>query len=231
MTAMQLTHRFRLPAPVSEVFEAFSHLERLAPCFPGATVTDVGEDELTGTLAVKLGPVPLLYTGTCRYGERHGGRHRIVVQAQAEDSRGLGTAGAVLTAHLTSRGAATDVEVVTDLQLTGKPARYGTAVVSEVSDKLVDQFSSCLAARLAGGTLAGPVDATPGLDQSTTGGAGQAAPQPLVGPRRARRSAVGAPVPAPPRSRAVALGRRYGPVVAVAAALAWVGARLVRRLS
>jgi carbon monoxide dehydrogenase subunit G len=233
MAAMQLTHRFRLPAPVEQVFEGFSHLERLAPCFPGATVAGRGEDQLTGSLAVKLGPVPLLYSGTGTYRERNAGRHRVVVEAHGEDSRGLGTAVAVLTTHLTARGAETDVEVVTELDLTGKPARYGTAVVSEVADKLVGQFSSCLSGRLA----AGPVGAlsadaaAPAVDPVAPGGSVDAVPPPPVQPRRARRSAVENPTPRPRRRAASTAVRRYGPVVAGAVVLAWLGLRLVRRVS
>jgi carbon monoxide dehydrogenase subunit G len=231
---MQLTHRFRLPAPVEQVFEGFSHLERLAPCFPGATVAGRGEDQLIGTLAVKLGPVPLLYTGTGTYRERNAGRHRVVVEAHGEDSRGLGTAVAVLTTHLTPRGAETDVEVVTELDLTGKPARYGTAVVSEVADKLVGQFSSCLSGRLAAGPVGGALSAdaaAPAVDPVASGGSVDAVPPPPVQPRRARRSAVENPTPRPRRPAASTAVRRYGPVVAGAVVLAWLGLRLVRRVS
>jgi carbon monoxide dehydrogenase subunit G len=232
MAAMQLTHRFHLPAPVEEVFEAFSHLERLAPCFPGATVAAQGEDQLTGTLAVKVGPVPLLYSGTATYRERHAGRHRVVVEAHGKDSRGLGTAVVVLTTHLTGRGGGTDVETVTELELTGKPARYGTAVVSEVADKLVEQFSSCLGGRLTAGTGVGAADvAAPAVDPVAPGGSVDAVPPPPVQPRRARRSAVADPAPQPSRPTAATAVRRYGPAVAGVVVLVWLGLRLVRRVS
>jgi carbon monoxide dehydrogenase subunit G len=231
---MQLSHRFHLPAPVEEVFEAFNHLERLAPCFPGATVAAQGEDQLVGTLAVKLGPVPLLYTGTGTYRERHAARHRVVIEAHGEDSRGLGTAVVVLSAHLTGRGGGTDVELVTDLELTGKPARYGTAVVSEVADKLVDQFSSCLGGRLGSGSGIGASRASvtaPALDPIAPGGSVDAVPPPPVQPRRARRTLVEDPAPQPPRPAAATAVRRYGPAIAGVVVLVWLGLRLVRRVS
>jgi carbon monoxide dehydrogenase subunit G len=231
---MQLTHRFRLPAPVEQVFEAFSHLERLAPCFPGATVAAQGQDQLTGALAVKLGPVPMLYRGTGTYRERSAGRHRVVLEAHGEDSRGLGTADAVLTVHLRARGAETDVEVVTELDLTGKPARYGTAVISEVADKLVRQFGSCVAGQLAPGTGVGTVEvevAAPALDPVGPSGAVDAVPPPPAQPRRARgrvRTPPALPRVRPPGLTAV---RRYGPALAGAAVLVWLGLRLARRVS
>jgi len=152
---MRLTHRFRLPAPVEVAWPAFAHLERIAPCFPGAALSSTGPDTFRGTLHVKLGPVGLMYRGTGSYLERSPGR-RVVLQARGDDTRGLGTAAARMRVELTARGTQTEVEVVTDLDLTGKPARYGAGVVAEVSDRLLDQFLSCLTARLRDGDLPSP---------------------------------------------------------------------------
>ena len=43
---------------------------------------------------------------------------------------------------------ATDVVVVTDLAITGKPAQFGRGVMQDVSDKLLNQFVACLEQRL-----------------------------------------------------------------------------------
>ena len=160
---MQLTHRFRVPAPVGVTWEAFSHLERLAPCFPGAVATSTGADTFRGSVGVKIGPVPLTYTGTGSYRERSTARHRLVVQAHGEDERGLGGAEVQWTVHLSPRGAGTEVELLTDLELSGRPTRYGDAVVRAALDKLVEQFAAALGARLA----AGPLDAVEGPAEET----------------------------------------------------------------
>ena len=41
----------------------------------------------------------------------------------------------------------TDVEVLTDLAITGKPAQFGRGVMQDVSDKLLGQFVACLEQR------------------------------------------------------------------------------------
>ncbi len=46
------------------------------------------------------------------------------------------------------RDGSTDVEVVTDLAITGKPAQFGRGVMQDVSDKLLGQFVACLEQRL-----------------------------------------------------------------------------------
>ena len=78
--------------------------------------------------------------------------HRAVIDARGRDSRGNGTANAKVTATLTAEGASTTVHVVTDLDITGKPAQFGRGVMVDVGNKLIGQFADCLAGKLAGGS-------------------------------------------------------------------------------
>jgi hypothetical protein len=87
----------------------------------------------------------------------------MVVDAQGKDKRGNGTAGALVTMLMTAAGGSTDVEVVTDLAITGKPAQFGRGVMQDVSDKLLGQFVACLEQRLEEPTpaAAAPVETPP----------------------------------------------------------------------
>jgi hypothetical protein len=51
---------------------------------------------------------------------------------------------------MTEAGTSTDIEVVTDLAITGKPAQFGRGVMQDVSDKLLGQFVACLEQRFEG---------------------------------------------------------------------------------
>jgi carbon monoxide dehydrogenase subunit G len=148
---MDLTHRFSVPAGVAEAWDAFNDLEGLAPCFPGATITSVDGDEFSGSVKIKLGPISLIYNGSGRYIERNDADRRVVIEARGKDKRGNGTATATVTASFAGSGGQTDVEVLTDLVITGKPAQFGRGVISDVSDKLLDQFVSCVSGRFADG--------------------------------------------------------------------------------
>lgn len=148
---MDLTHRFSVPAQIDEAWNAFNNLEGLAPCFPGATITSIEGDEFTGSVKIKLGPVALVYTGSGRYVERNDADRRVVIEARGKDKRGNGTATAIVTASFAESGEQTDVEVLTDLAITGKPAQFGRGVISDVSDKLLDQFLACVSGRLGEG--------------------------------------------------------------------------------
>jgi carbon monoxide dehydrogenase subunit G len=148
---MDLTHRFSVPAPIDEAWNAFNNLEGLAPCFPGATITSIEGDDFAGSVKIKVGPIALLYNGSGRYVERNDTDRRVVIQARGKDKRGNGTATATVTASFAESGEQTEVEVLTDLAITGKPAQFGRGVISDVSDKLLDQFVSCVSGRFTDG--------------------------------------------------------------------------------
>ena len=102
-----------------------------------------------GTVKVKLGPIALVYTGSGTFTEKDEAAHRFVVDAKGKDKRGNGTAGAKVTLRMApSASGGTDVEVLTDLAVTGKPAQFGRGVMQDVSDKLLGQFVACLEQRL-----------------------------------------------------------------------------------
>jgi carbon monoxide dehydrogenase subunit G len=151
---MQLNSAFKVPVPVDEAWRILLDYPRLARCMPGATVTEVQGDDVLGQVKVKLGPVSLTYQGKVTFSERDKARHRIVASAAGREVRGSGTASAQITAVLTDVGGATEVSVVTDLNITGKPAQFGRSVVAEVSERLIGQFAENLARELEGGQTA-----------------------------------------------------------------------------
>jgi uncharacterized protein len=151
---MNLTHRFSVPARLDAAWAAFSRLDQIAPCFPGATVTDVDGRDYAGFVKIKFGPIPLTYAGNAQVTELDRDTGRLVFRAQGQDRRGNGTATANVTATLTETGQITDVQVRTDLSLTGRPAQFGRGVISDVSDRLLDLFVNCVSARFRDGDLA-----------------------------------------------------------------------------
>jgi carbon monoxide dehydrogenase subunit G len=146
---VDLQHTFTVPIGIEEAWEAFTDIERIAPCLPGAAITGVDGDEFTGTAKVKLGPISLQYTGKGTWVSRDRDSYRAVIEAQGKDKRGNGTAGATISAHLEPEGPSTRVVVDTELKITGRPAQFGRGVIEDVGGKLLDQFAACLATRLA----------------------------------------------------------------------------------
>ena len=156
---MKLTHEFTVPATVEEAWKVLLDIERIGPCMPGATITSVDGDAFEGAVKVKVGPMQIVYRGNAQFLERDEAARRVVVQAQGKESRGTGTAKAIVTAVLDGQGAQTKVTVDTDLDITGKPAQLGRGLMDEVGQKLIARFAESLAVEIGG-----PVAAAPGTD-------------------------------------------------------------------
>lgn len=154
---MQLTHTFTVDAPVEQVFDVFSSLDLLAPCFPGATVWGRDGEVYHGAVKIKFGPFPLVFEGTARVVRADVTDRRLVVKANARDRRGAAAGSATVTATFRPAGTGgTRVEVGTDLDLTGRPAQLGAGAISSASDRLADQFIGCIGTKLAAGLTAEP---------------------------------------------------------------------------
>lgn len=146
---MQLESKFTIDAPIEKAWEALNTPQTIAPCFPGATLTEYEGDSFTGTVKVKLGPISLTYKGKGVYKERDDANHRVVIDASGRDSRGNGTAEATVVGTMVADGPdKTAVTMVTDMKITGRPAQFGRGVISDVADKIIGQFAVCVASKL-----------------------------------------------------------------------------------
>jgi carbon monoxide dehydrogenase subunit G len=182
---MQLENKFTIEAPIDKAWEALNTPETVAPCFPGATLQEYEGDSFTGTVKVKLGPISLTYKGKGTYVSRDDANHKVVIEANGRDSRGNGTASATVTGTMVADGPTrTAVTMVTDMTITGRPAQFGRGVISDVADKIIGQFSACVASKLAPAAEEAAPPAPPAPSPSpapAASAAGAAAPAPAAG--------------------------------------------------
>lgn len=165
---MDLNHSFTVPASVAETWKTFEDIESVAGCFPGAVVTSVEGDDFKGTCKVKLGPIAMVYSGSGTFLEKDEAAGKFVIDAKGKDKRGNGTAGAVVTALFAEDSpGVTRVDVATDLAITGKPAQFGRGVIEDISNKLLQQFVTCLQDKVG----AGPGSESGGESAEVPGGA------------------------------------------------------------
>jgi carbon monoxide dehydrogenase subunit G len=147
---MDLQTSFVVPADIDTAWRTLLDVEAIAPCMPGATLETVDGDSFTGSVKVKLGPVNMTYGGKARFVEKDEAAHRAVIEGTGKETRGSGTASALVTAQLIAEAPdRTRVEVNTDLTVTGKPAQFGRGVMQDVAGRIIDQFSANLAAVIA----------------------------------------------------------------------------------
>ncbi len=143
---MRLEQSFEVRAPIERVWEALIDVERVAPCLPGAEVTEAAEGgAYRGTFMVKLGPTTAAYRGELRLQEVDEPTHRVTMRASGQDKRGQGSAKATIVSVLREEGDATAVDVETDFTITGRLARFGRGgMIQDVSNRLLRDFASCL---------------------------------------------------------------------------------------
>ncbi|MFJ8857867.1 SRPBCC family protein [Streptomyces sp. NPDC102451] len=140
---MQLDHTFTVPADPDEAWKLFHDLGRVAPCMPGAVLDTLDGDAFTGRVKVKIGAVQMSYRGegTVTRDEAARSMH---LDLSGSETRGSGTASATVTATLAAGPDGTRVHVRTDLDITGRPAQFGRGIMTEVGDRLVQQFADRL---------------------------------------------------------------------------------------
>ena len=202
---MKIEQNVEVDAPLDRVWALVNDVPRIAPCMPGAQLTNVvDESTYEGTIRVKLGPINMSYKGKAVMGEIDEATHTARLTASGKDVRGGGTARAGVEMKLESLSASsTSMAVTADVQLTGKVASFGRGAIQDVSTKLFGQFAQCLretleeefkaaapAAAAAGAEAGAPAAAAAGAQG--VAGAGAAAPSAPAG----TEAATGAPATA-----------------------------------
>jgi carbon monoxide dehydrogenase subunit G len=188
---MRLEQTFEVQAPLAQVWAALNDLERVAPCLPGAAITEHDEDgTYRGTFTVKLGPMTAAYNGTIKIEDTDESTHTATLKARGNDKRGQGGANATIVNTLSERDGITVVEAVTDFNITGRLAQFGRGgMMEDVSNRLLRDFATCLSTRLAEGPPAVEAEVPSGAEVA----AGEAAPEEV-----AAAPAPSAPPPSSP---------------------------------
>jgi carbon monoxide dehydrogenase subunit G len=149
---MELTNTFTVSTPIDEMWPVLCDIERIAPCMPGAQLTEVEGEEYRGEVKIKVGPINARFKGTATMVERDDEAHRAVLKASGKDTGGRGNANATITASAAAAAdGGTEVTITTDLSITGKVAQFGRSAMADISTKLLGQFVDCLESRVLSG--------------------------------------------------------------------------------
>ncbi len=159
---MLIETRFTVPVPPEQAWPLLLDVPRIAPCLPGAELTEVaGDRRYKGRATVKVGPVQLTFAGQAEITDVDDVARTARVTAKGADAKGRGNASATVDFALAPEGTGTRVDVRTDLQLVGAVAQYGRAagLLKEIANQLVQQFADNLRSQL--GAAAPARGATP----------------------------------------------------------------------
>lgn len=149
---MKLEQTFEVDAPLERVWEALIHVDQVAPCLPGATITEAGDDGVyEGTFSAKVGPASVSFKGTLKMEEVDETTHTAKMLANGSNRRGQGGAKATIISKVSpGDGGGTKVDIDTDYSITGPLARLGRGgMIEDVGNRLLREFATCLEQRLA----------------------------------------------------------------------------------
>jgi uncharacterized protein len=156
---VEFDNSFEVPLPPAQAWLVLMDIRRVAPCMPGAELTEVVDDKTyKGRIGVRLGPVALTFAGTVTFEEIDNANHRARVKAQGTDAKGRGGANATATFRLEPSAQGSKVLVHTDLSLSGSVAQYGRGVgmIQATAAQIINQFAGNLKAQLAAVPAASP---------------------------------------------------------------------------
>lgn len=147
---LRFEHVFVVKAPADRVWDYLTDPFRVAPALPGAAITEKLDDRTyAGTITVKVGPVSARYKGTARFETLDPATRTAEMVASAQDTSGRGGADMRMTSRMVERpDGATEVSVVSEVNVTGIMAQFGRGLMQDVSDQMLQRFTEAVRADL-----------------------------------------------------------------------------------
>jgi uncharacterized protein len=165
---MQLENSFTVPAPPDVAWGILLDVPRIAPCMPGAELTEtVGERTYKGNAKLRVGPVSLMFSGEAEISDIDEANRTATVQAKGNDTKGRGAASATVVFKLVADGDASRVDITSDIDLTGSIAQYGRAsgLIDAIAGQIISDFAKNLETEIgSAGGLATPEEAVSEAD-------------------------------------------------------------------
>jgi hypothetical protein len=149
---MEFDNSFDVPLAPGEAWALLMDIPRIAPCMPGAELTEIVDARnFNGKISVRLGPVALAFAGRVAFDSIEEARHSARVTAQGSDAKGRGGANAAATFRIEPNGSGSKILIHTDLMLSGAVAQYGrgAGMIQATAAQIIGQFADNLRAQLA----------------------------------------------------------------------------------
>lgn len=188
---MEFDNNFTVQAPLVQVWAFMLDVRQVAPCVPGAQLTEViDESHYKGTVKIKLGAVQVTYRGQLGM-ESDEQERTITLHVKGTEARGSGGASGTITSRLIqTKDGETAMEIHSRVDVTGRVAQFGRGIMQDVATRLIRQFADCIEATLGGQPKAASPEATPTSRSDSE-------PVPLASSGDAPGPAMRSPVPVP----------------------------------
>ncbi len=155
-----ITKTFEVAHPIDETWATLTDPTKVVLCVPGASLTDkVDEDNYKGEVEMKFGPVKAKYDGLVTFLERDVATRKMKLKGVGTDSKGKGGAEMVMDGLLTGTEGGTKVDVTMEVNISGMLAQFGSRLINDVSNQVMDQFIGNFKNLLAGNEVQGNLSA------------------------------------------------------------------------
>lgn len=142
---------FHVEEPIEKAWNFLADPKQVVTCVPGASITEeVDEKNYKGEVTMKFGPVKAKYSGEIEIQTLDADNHKMVLKGKGLDSKGKGSADMVMNGILSEKDGGTEVHYVMEISITGMLAQFGSRLITDVSNQVVDTFINNFKAKLAG---------------------------------------------------------------------------------
>ena len=158
-----------------KVWDLITDIEKSAPCFPGTVLGNKLPDGFyQGGFNVKLGPMTFNFSGKFGFTELNAPNYLAKISASGTDTKGRGGAQGLIDVELVEVANQTQVNILSDVTLSGSVAQYGRGVgmIQAISQQLINEFGKNLSIMI--------VDEKPSQTITTSAPSSTEQPKPLV---------------------------------------------------
>ena len=157
-----ITKVFQVNEPMDKVWANLSNPAGIVNCVPGATLLSQSDERnLKGEVVTKFGPVKVKYTGDIEILELDEPTHTMKLKGRGLDSKGKGSADMNMVGTIVQKEEGNcEVTFNMEIGITGMLAQFGSRLINDVTDHLLDQFVDNFKKKLAGSQVDNEINAT-----------------------------------------------------------------------
>ena len=149
---VKMTKNFTIGAPIGDVWDFMTDIEKVSSCIPGAKyVEDLDDNCHAVMLTIKVGPIKSSYKSEVSIRNLDVNNHTLEIEGRGIDVKGKGGATMEMVGSLTDSGdGTTEINGDSTVTIQGMLAQFGSRMVEDVSNQLFLQFIKSLATKLEG---------------------------------------------------------------------------------
>ncbi len=146
-----ITKKFSIEQPVEKVWVGLSNPMEISGCVPGASITEQIDDKnYKGEVSLKFGPIKSKYNGEITIVELDEVNDKLVLNGKGLDSKGKGSAEMTMEGVISATDTGSEVDFQMTVNIKGTLAQFGSRLINDVSDQLMNQFIENFRSLLAG---------------------------------------------------------------------------------